>query len=219
MSIHILKKKTQHKYKNNSVGQKQFSLNGTTRNAGWVGQTSLSRSILHQTSQKGHGGCCGTYNIIPISPPLLNLNNTNIIKSSVLNTKSMLMNKNRWVRRPQPYSTVKANSGNQEQHIQNVKKKELEKFDSCNLINYVNGHFIKKSNDYNCNACNQTNIFKTHFNNIFHAGNRAGGGHHIVSPENIVGPTSQSSHIEKIKQTCPIEKVFSLKKQNTPFAC
>ena len=32
MSIATLKKKTQAKYNNLSVGQKQFSINGTTRN-------------------------------------------------------------------------------------------------------------------------------------------------------------------------------------------
>jgi hypothetical protein len=45
MSITTLKRKTSAKYNNSSVGQKQFSINGTTKNQGWVGQTSLSRSF------------------------------------------------------------------------------------------------------------------------------------------------------------------------------
>ncbi len=46
MSLATLKKKTQAKYKNNSVNKGTFSLNGTTRNQGYVGQTSLSRTFV-----------------------------------------------------------------------------------------------------------------------------------------------------------------------------
>ena len=46
MSLATLKKKTQAKYKNNSVNKSTFSLNGTTRNQGYVGQTSLSRTFV-----------------------------------------------------------------------------------------------------------------------------------------------------------------------------
>ena len=45
MSIVTLKKKTQSQYNNVSVGHRQFSLNGTHRSPGWVGQTTLSRSL------------------------------------------------------------------------------------------------------------------------------------------------------------------------------
>ncbi len=59
MSLATLKKKTAHKYKNNSVSQSQFSLNGTTRNQGYIGQTSLSRTIIKTpmkgVSVRGHG--------------------------------------------------------------------------------------------------------------------------------------------------------------------
>ena len=45
MSLATLKKKTEAKYKNLSVGLPQFSINGSLRNQGYVGQTSLSRSL------------------------------------------------------------------------------------------------------------------------------------------------------------------------------
>jgi hypothetical protein len=45
MSLATLKRKTNQKYNNSSVGKKQFSIVGTTRNQGWVGQTSLSRNF------------------------------------------------------------------------------------------------------------------------------------------------------------------------------
>ena len=39
-----------------------FSLSGTRRNQGYIGQTSLSRSLVRTlrngTAVRGHGGCC-----------------------------------------------------------------------------------------------------------------------------------------------------------------
>ena len=45
MSIATLKRKTEAKYNNVSVNVPQFSINGGYRNQGWVGQTTLSRSL------------------------------------------------------------------------------------------------------------------------------------------------------------------------------
>jgi len=54
MSIATLKRKTQTQYNNMSVGSKTgFSLNGTHRSQGYIGQTSLSRS-LPKTLMKGN---------------------------------------------------------------------------------------------------------------------------------------------------------------------
>ena len=64
MSIVALKRKTYAQYHNNSVNG-GFSLNGTHRNQGYIGQTSLSRSFprtpMKGNTPKGHGGCCGKY--------------------------------------------------------------------------------------------------------------------------------------------------------------
>ena len=96
MSIVTLKKKTNAQYKNLSVGSKNgFSLNGTHRSQGYVGQTSLSRSLprtlMKGNAMKGHGGCCGTFKISPIvSSAITSLNNPNVVKSSVLSTKGMV---------------------------------------------------------------------------------------------------------------------------------
>ena len=80
MSIVALKRKTEAKYNNMSVGQKNgFSINGTHRNQGYIGQTSLSRSLprtlMKNGTAKGHGGCCGNYYI------------GNIIQSAVTSTE------------------------------------------------------------------------------------------------------------------------------------
>ena len=105
MSLATLKKKTASKYKNNSVSQAQFSINGTHRNQGYVGQTSLSRTILRTpangVSSQGHGGCCGTYLHNDVKNSTINTTeNSKVVKSSVLGTKGMLQKRTQWARRP-----------------------------------------------------------------------------------------------------------------------
>jgi ribosomal protein L35AE/L33A len=93
MSIVALKRKTEAKYKNVSVNEiNGFSLNGTRRLQGYIGQTSLSRHTsftpMKGTVVKGHGGCCGTYNhgAIIRSATMINKNDDTVVKGSVLNT-------------------------------------------------------------------------------------------------------------------------------------
>lgn len=130
MSINTLKRKTYAKYKNNSVAVPQFSLNGTRRSQGYVGQDmrgrSLPKTIMKGNVPKGHGGCCGKYTIKPIvQSAVTSLNNPSVVKSSVLGTQGMIMTKYRWIRRPQPYSTTKTstsfsqNNFTQSQRIEN----------------------------------------------------------------------------------------------------
>ena len=101
MSIATLKKKTQAKYNNSSVGSNQgFSLNGTLRNQGYVGQTSLSRSLPRTLMKgdvlKGHGGCCGQYYISPIvQSAVTSTNDPTVVKTSAINTNGMIQTKYR----------------------------------------------------------------------------------------------------------------------------
>lgn len=95
MSLATLKKKTQSKYRNSSVGLQQFSLNGTRRLQGYIGQTSLSRALPRTPAggayAKGHGGCCGTYpSDAAITSAVTNTNDSSVVKSSVLSSKGML---------------------------------------------------------------------------------------------------------------------------------
>jgi hypothetical protein len=94
MSLVALKRKTQAKYNNNSVGYRQFSLNGTTRSQGWVGQTTLSRSlpktVMVGNVAKGYGGCCGTYIRAPIiNSAVSNENDPDVVKASVMTTSGL----------------------------------------------------------------------------------------------------------------------------------
>jgi hypothetical protein len=137
MSIATLKKKTQAKYNNLSVGQKQFSINGTTRNQGYIGQTSLSRSLIHTPLKnavpRGHGGCCGTFlkNNIKASE-ICSLEDNTFVKSSVLSTKGLLATRYRWINRPFPNAVVKnlSSINDQTDYIDRLKKKTLGDIDS-----------------------------------------------------------------------------------------
>ena len=108
MSLATLKKKTATKYKNNSANLPQFSLNGVHRNQGFVGQTSLSRTTIFQN---------------PSSTTEL------LIKPSVVSTYGMLAKRNRWVLRPQPFSTTKSsvslNESSSGQHTVSKGKHEV----------------------------------------------------------------------------------------------
>lgn len=116
MSLATLKKKTNAKYNNASVGNTGFSLNGTHRNQGYVGQTSLSRTIIGTPMRgnvaRGHGGCCGTYNTNMVKPSLCGLEDSKIVKSSVLSSKGMLRLKHKWANRGGEYAPVKPDSNN-----------------------------------------------------------------------------------------------------------
>ena len=117
MSIVTLKKKTNQKYNSMSVGRTGFSLNGTHRNQGFVGQTMLSRSLpttkMGGNTARGHGGSLGKYHTPPnIVSGIQYQNDPTFIKTSVLSTNGMIMTKYRWIRRPHSFATVKSNSTN-----------------------------------------------------------------------------------------------------------
>lgn len=125
MSIVTLKRATASKYNNMSVNKKQFSLNGTHRSQGFVGQTSLSRSLprtlMRGNTIRGHGGFNGTYPVKPVVTEGTGLgtnmlNNPNVVKSSVLDTNGQQMTRNKWIRRPYPHTAVKPDTTS---HIQN----------------------------------------------------------------------------------------------------
>lgn len=126
MSIATLKRKTQTKYNNMSVGTDGFSINGVFRNQGYVGQPSLTRSLCINSTE-----------------------DSNTVKKSVLGTSGMLSSKYRWIRRPQPYSTVKPdinnNNSDQSTYITKKIKKTMNE--------------IKKGNDPDDTTCTNINSY------------------------------------------------------------
>jgi hypothetical protein len=145
MSIATLKKKTAVKYNNMSVSKPLFSLNGTHRSQGFVGQTSLSRSLprtlMKNGGYKNYGGCCGTFKIGEIvQSSVKSTEDITVVKVSTLNTLGLLhVNKYTCLWRPSPYTTVKMDSNHnlnsQSSYIKNVQKNELAKADACRTIN------------------------------------------------------------------------------------
>jgi hypothetical protein len=143
MSIATLKKKSFTQYNNMSVGSKTgFSLNGTRRSQGYVGQTSLSRSLprtlMKGDTIKGHGGCCGFYPIKPIvQSAVTSLNDSSVVKSSVINNLGMINSRYRWIRRPAPFSSVKPDVNNnintQGQFIDNLSRNAIKETESCGI--------------------------------------------------------------------------------------
>ena len=112
MSIVTLKKKTQAKYNNNSVHHPQFSLNGTHRSQGYVGQDTLGRSLPRTLARgntlRGSGGCCGKYTITPsVLSAVTSTEDNTVVKSSVLSYNGMAATQYRWIRRPEPITVVK----------------------------------------------------------------------------------------------------------------
>jgi hypothetical protein len=160
MSIATLKRKTHAQYNNISVNSKHgFSLNGTTRSQGYIGQTSLSRSLprtlIRGGVPRGHGGCCGTFIKHPIiTSAVTSLNNLNIIKPSSINTLGMIENKYKKSLNHEP--SVKPdnnqNINTQNQYIKNLAKDTI---DCANSLKASNDEIIAAS----CNACYNYNSF------------------------------------------------------------
>ena len=139
MSIATLKRKTQTKYNNMSVNSGTFSLNGTFRNQGYVGQTSLSRTIVRPLKNgsydRGHGGCCSNNEKTLVQNGIICMNDNKVVKSSSLNTKGMLASRqcNSECNVVKPDNNNNNNS--QQYYINKVKKETVNCTDSTVELN------------------------------------------------------------------------------------
>jgi hypothetical protein len=174
MSVATLKKKTEAKYNLGRVGSNDglhlnrvhksigndsiFSLNGTRRSQGYVGQDTLGRSLPRTLMRgnviRGHGGCCGKYQVKPIiQSSVTSTNNPNIVKSSVKNTSGMIMTQYRWIRRGKPYTSVKPdstmNNNTQQDYIDRIARKTIQVADSSNCLLYPRYKYTPSTN---CNS-------------------------------------------------------------------
>ena len=189
MSIATLKKKSQAQYRNSSVGLPQFSINGTHRSQGYVGQTMLSRSLprtpMNGIYPRGHGGCCGSFVIKPIvQSAVTSLNNPNIIKPSVVNSKGMLEEESKCINNlkipnvnhklPEhtPINIVKPDNNNnnstQEDYVTRKAKKAIQEANNCTSNNQIknqicgcnytkyNSNLSKKQSNYTKPKTNYT---------------------------------------------------------------
>ena len=213
MSIATLKKKTAAKYNNASVNVPQFSINGGYRNQGWVGQTTLSRSLpktpMVGNTPKGHGGCCGTYNIGTIvQSAVTSTNNPADIKPSVLSTDGMLDTKYRWIGRPAPYTSVKSSAGN------NLNDQS----------DYITQKTKSTINDINRNHPSIPKCKESCKNSIFKGRTDTPHGINADSVTKTVGPQTGGEYVSKLSDECASSDVKCPDKnkggnQGTPFGC
>ena len=213
MSIATLKKKTAAKYNNASVNVPQFSINGGYRNQGWVGQTTLSRSLpktpMVGNTPKGHGGCCGTYNIGTIvQSAVTSTNNPAVIKPSVLSTDGMLDTKYRWIGRPAPYTSVKSSAEN------NLNDQS----------DYITQKTKSTINDINRNYPSIPKCKESCKNSIFKGRTDTPHGINADSVTKTVGPQTGGEYVSKLSDECASSDVKCPDKnkggnQGTPFAC
>ena len=213
MSIATLKRKTAAKYNNASVNVPQFSINGGYRNQGWVGQTTLSRSLpktpMVGNTPKGHGGCCGTYNIGTIvQSAVTSTNNPAVIKPSVLSTDGMLDTKYRWIGRPAPYTSVKSSAEN------NLNDQS----------DYITQKTKSTINDINRNYPSIPKCKESCKNSIFKGRTDTPHGINADSVTKTVGPQTGGEYVSKLSDECASSDVKCPDKNKggnggTPFGC
>ena len=141
MSIATLKRKTAYTVKASLAnGQTSFSLNGTHRSQGFVGQTSLSRSLpktmMRGNAIRGYGGCCGAYDVTPIvQSAVTSTEDSRVVKPSVKNTEGMLHTKYAWLNSPSQTSVkpdTTQNTNTQQQYIDNLHRCTVNAVDASN---------------------------------------------------------------------------------------
>lgn len=167
MSIVALKRKSA-AIKNQSTGRSQFSINGTTRSQGYVGQSLQSRHLIH-TPHKGsvakdYSGCCNDFDIPPSE--IINLEDSSVVKTSVLSYKGMIAKRMLGT----TFNVVKPDSThvgtNQGAYIDRLKRKNLKQIedfcpepadpqpirdDACKLLRTLKGARIFSKPKTVCN--------------------------------------------------------------------
>ena len=212
MSLATLKRKTEANYNNISVGQKNFSLNGTHRSQGYIGQTSLSRSLprslMNGNTLRGHGGCCGEYKINPnILSAVKTTEDISIIKSSVKNNSGMIHTKYRWINRASPFSTVKPDINihlnTQGQYAESISTKTINCID-LSLNNNVIKSFASK-----CTNPSAIAIMRKFNNyNSYYTKNKCT----FSKPESDYLPITYQEYSKNINNNCNSNDVFNIQK-------
>lgn len=216
MSIATLKKKVQSQYRNLSVGQPHFSINGTHRSQGYVGQTMLSRSLprtlMNGIYPRGHGGCCGKFPINRIiQSAVTSLEDPKIIKNSPIISTDIIeknvgctykFNNKFIIKRNNIVKPDNNNNNNSQQdYIKKKSKNAIQKINKCTSLNQIK----------NKTKCSMTN---TYFNRIQKPICN------YTKPESDYIPISQSENILNKNKLCINNDEIPTKNVNkTPFGC
>jgi hypothetical protein len=201
MSIATLKKKAQAKYNNVSVNSSAgFSLNGTFRNQGYVGQTSLSRSLprtpMKGPTPRGHGGCCGTYYVSSIiQSGVKSLEDNKVVKGSVITSRGMLAER----LCENPCNIVKPDTNQNTNTQGSVVDRKRKNATAC-IVSIPNT---------SCSTCPQQSIFGRLKQPLY------------TKPLETYAPISQGQYIANIGEQCvnldPITVNAAI--NHTPFGC
>ena len=116
MSIATLARKAR-ATKGANISHEPFSINGTHRNQGWIGQTNNFRP----------------------NDSTWSLEDPTVIKGSVLSNNGMLATKYRWIRRPAPYAVVTkpADWQTQGDYVDYLRKKRVRECPSSEVVKQV----------------------------------------------------------------------------------
>lgn len=208
MSIVTLKRKSA-ALKNLSTGRDGFSINGTTRNQGYIGQTLQSRHLIHTPHggavRKDYSGCCNDFDIPPSE--LTHLEDSTVVKSSVLSYKGMMAK--RVLREGITCNVVKPdsshNGSDQGSYIDRLKRKNLKQIedfcplpedpqpireDACKMLRTLKGARIFSKPKTVCNIAKK------------------------------VGPDTQDERVKTINKTClanDVSYIVNTNVQRTPF--
>jgi hypothetical protein len=212
MSEATLKKKTAYKYNSMSVGTKTgFSLNGTHRSQGYIGQTSLSRSLPRTlakgTALKGYGGCCGKFHIgNSVISSISSTEDTKVVKNSVLDYEGMSTIKYQWKGRPAPITSVKPdnnqNNNSAGNYIDYIHQKTINDINNC-------GDNTKVCNS-STNSCN--NIISRKRTSMLFNFTKPQQGPNFISK-------SQSDYLTELNKKCVDPYTNPSETQRIPFAC
>ena len=199
------------KYRDGSLsaptpGTVGFSINGGTRNVGYIGKSSAfskQGTPFYGQFPKGHGGCCGTY----ASPqPVMNSPHVRgdtqgkqheYIKPSVLSTKGMLEKRYKWINngqypnywvQPQAANDNMSNNGSQWLYIQTKAAANDCVIDTNKPEIYI-GHRVRGGPT----GCSTTTAKYTSFNTI---SSNAG------YTKTLYQPQTSSQHTLRIQRQC-----------------
>ena len=191
---------------NSKNGFSGFSLNGTHRSQGYIGQTMLSRSlpktIMQGNTIKGHGGCCGFYTVAPVvQSAVLSTENINVVKPSVLGYYGMKETKYRWISRPEPYATVKPDNNNNNSSASDHTTAVANKTLSCSISKNVSEPI----------CCTDKAFTSTSNYNVQINRNAT-----ITKPNLYL---SEGEYINNLDSKCLNNKVFPKNTLNTSFGC
>jgi len=212
MSIATLKRKTQNTIQIASASRPNFSINGTLRSQGYIGQTSLSRSssrtLMKGNVVKGNGGCCGQYYMAPlVKANVTSLNDPTVIKSSVLNTNGLIHTKYRWILRPKPFSNTKT-------YVDNITESKSQ---STYIERIVNKSIAETAYATTNKICNQ--LKKTELNCIPFSLHLAQPDICVITKPGIKTIT-EGEYLMLLKQLCTDESANPVPTLNKiPFAC